>query len=111
MSALGSYLGNAAGYAHVIADLFEGSGMTVRELSERSGLAHNTVRKVVAILRRRGSVLRVSEWRRDSIGRQVIPAFELSAERDAPKPPPLHYKERQKRWRERNRTARLEMRQ
>lgn len=60
-------------------------GGTVREISEHSGLAYNTTRKLVHALRRRG-VLRVALWRGDSIGRRRTPAWVIGSGPDAVQP-------------------------
>lgn len=60
-------------------------GGTVREISDHSGLAYNTTRKLIHALRRRG-VLRVVLWREDGIGRRRIPAWVIGSGPDAVQP-------------------------
>ena len=81
---LSEHLSSSTAYAEAIVMLLQRGG-TTREISDHSGLAYNTTRKMIYALRRRG-VLRVVLWREDGIGRRRTPAWVIGSGPDAVQP-------------------------
>ena len=81
MGGLNTHLSNAAAYAAAFDGLISGAS-TVEDLSQESGLAHNTTRKLIHALRRR-KLIHVAAWEADALGRHTgmsnIPALKLGA--------------------------------
>jgi hypothetical protein len=87
MSNIRHYAGNTVAYAIVIQCLADGPH-TVAELHAESGLALNTVRKLIFQLKKR-KVIRIAAWERDSTpaGRFTIAAYTLGSTPDTARPP------------------------
>jgi len=105
VSALNRQLGNAAGYASLIQSLIDGR-CTALELITESGLAGTTVRKFLSAMRRRGLV-HIAGWEADSVGRMVMPVWELGEGRDSARPKQTAT-ERSAKRREKMRRSRIE---
>ena len=85
MGGLNTHLSNAAAYAAAFDGLISGAS-TVEDLSQESGLAHNTTRKLIHALRRR-KLIHVAAWEADALGRHTKAAYALGHKPDAAKPP------------------------
>ena len=89
-------LANVSAYAEALYVLTQGPS-TVAEITRESGLAANTTRKFVASLKRRG-LIRIGAWEPDTMGRQVVAAYEWGSKPDAKRPPSQTVQDRQSRY-------------
>lgn len=96
MASVNADLGNSTAYAEAIAILIRKGG-TTRDVSEHSGLAYNTCRKLIRALHRR-KLLRVALWGEDSAGRKRIPVWLMGSGPDAARPPRMTEDERKQRY-------------
>lgn len=87
MSCLSDRVYHVTAWANVIDCLFD-RPHTCDELAEQSGMAPNTVRKLIRILHRRRRHIFIAAWRPDAIGRFVKPAFKFGSYQDVPRPLP-----------------------
>ena len=94
--ALNVNLSNVSAYAEALYVLTQGPS-TVAVITRESGLAANTTRKFVASLKRRG-LIRIGAWEPDTMGRQVVAAYEWGSKPDAKRPPTQTLQERQLRY-------------
>lgn len=92
MPSLSKHVSNSTAYAVVI-ELLLRRGGTTQEIREQSGLGDTTVRKLIQALRRRG-ILRVALWKRDSIGRPVLPVWSFGTAPDVARQPAISKQDR-----------------
>lgn len=99
MGSLRVHLATAASYAAAIEGMMDGA-TTLYELHEESGLAVNTLRKLVMCLRRR-KIVHIAAWEQDAQGKHCVPAYALSRNKsDVSRPPRMTMKQRSDRYNE-----------
>lgn len=96
MASVNRDLGNSTAYAEAIYLLMHKGG-TAQEIANDSGLAYNTVRKLIRALHRR-RIVRVALWRKDALGRDRLPVWLFGSQPDAAKPPGMPLHERVRRY-------------
>jgi predicted ArsR family transcriptional regulator len=89
---LNKHLLNASAYAEFFEVLINGGG-TAKDFTEESGLGANTVRKLLAVMKRK-KLIHVSSWEKDTMGRHCVAAYSLGNKPDAKRPPWMPEQER-----------------
>lgn len=82
--ALNRHLSNVTAYV-LLFQALEGGGNT-EELHAESGLGLQTVRKFVAVAKRK-KMVHIKAWDKDSMGRFTRPVYAIGNEKDAKRPP------------------------
>lgn len=96
---------NAIAIAELMVGLQDGCH-TMLELADLSGLSIQTVRNYCNQLHKRGAVF-VADWREDAKGGRTLKVYELGQGKDMPKPPRQPRAESCKRWRAKQRAAKM----
>ena len=96
---------NAIAIAELMVGLQDGCH-TMLELADLSGLSIQTVRNYCNQLHKRGAVF-VADWREDAKGGRTLKVYELGQGKDMPKPKPQPKTEACKRWRDKQRAAKM----
>lgn len=99
------HLAQAAALAAFFEALINGES-TVFELHYETGLAMNTIRKLLMIMKRR-KLIHIASWSQDSVGRFTLAVYKLGDKRDAKRPPRQTATQRSAARRERIRLARI----
>lgn len=84
MASLNRHLMHAAAWAALIEGLIAGQS-TAQNLAEESGVRLLTVRKILSILHRHGTV-HICGWEKDSIGRMTLAVYKIGEAKDVPRP-------------------------
>lgn len=99
------HLAQATAYATFFEALISGES-TVFELHYETGLALNTLRKLLMIMKRR-KLIYIREWAKDTRGRYMLAVYALGDKRDAVRPVKQTSTQRSATRRERVRLARI----
>lgn len=84
MPSLNKHLLHVSGWAILIEGLIAGES-TAHELAEESGVRLHTIRKVVNIMNRRGTI-HICGWAKDKLDRAIIPIYKVGPGKNVPRP-------------------------